>query len=154
MHIRERKGNLLHYSCLENPMDRTAWRATVHGVTQSWPAHTYTHTQYIYIMCAWVCVCVYTNTLIYVYINIFIFIYIYIYIHVYLYTHAHIGEGKGNPLQYSCLENPMDTGAWWATVHGVPKSWTQLKWHSTYTYICIYLLHLNWHAWNKCFMKL
>ena len=33
------------------------------------------------------------------------------------------GEGNGNPLQYSCLENPMDRGAWWATVHGVAKSW-------------------------------
>ena len=32
------------------------------------------------------------------------------------------GEGHGNPLQYSCLENPMDRGAWWATVHGVAKS--------------------------------
>ena len=32
----------------------------------------------------------------------------------------------GNPLQY-CLENPMDRGAWWATVHGVEKSWTELK---------------------------
>ena len=35
------------------------------------------------------------------------------------------GEGNGHPLQYSCLENPMDRGAWWATVHGVAKSWTQ-----------------------------
>ena len=34
------------------------------------------------------------------------------------------GEGHGNPLQYSCLENPMDRGAWWATVHGATKSWT------------------------------
>ena len=34
------------------------------------------------------------------------------------------GEGNGNPLQYSCLENPMDGGAWWATVHRVAKSWT------------------------------
>ena len=34
------------------------------------------------------------------------------------------GGGHGNPLQYSCLENPMDIGAWWATVHGVAKSWT------------------------------
>ena len=31
------------------------------------------------------------------------------------------GEGNGNPLQYSCLENPMDRGAWWATVHGVTR---------------------------------
>ena len=34
------------------------------------------------------------------------------------------GEGDGNPLQYSCLENPMDGGAWWATVHGDAKSQT------------------------------
>ena len=33
------------------------------------------------------------------------------------------GEGNGYRLQYSCLENPMDRGAWWATVHGVAKSW-------------------------------
>ena len=33
-------------------------------------------------------------------------------------------EGNGTPLQYSCLENPMDGGAWWAAVHGVPESWT------------------------------
>jgi len=32
--------------------------------------------------------------------------------------------GHGNPLQYSCLENPMDRGAWWATVHRVTKNWT------------------------------
>ena len=37
------------------------------------------------------------------------------------------GEGNGNPLQYSCLGNPMDRGAWWATVHGVTKSWIRLS---------------------------
>ena len=37
------------------------------------------------------------------------------------------GDGNGNPLQYSCLENPMDRGAWRAVVHGVAKNWTQLK---------------------------
>ena len=37
------------------------------------------------------------------------------------------GEGNGNPLQYSCLENSMDRGVWWATVHGVTKSQTQLS---------------------------
>ena len=36
-------------------------------------------------------------------------------------------EGNGNPLQYSCLGNHMDRGAWWAVVHGVKKSWTQLS---------------------------
>ena len=39
----------------------------------------------------------------------------------------HIGEGNGNPLQYSCLENPMGGGAWWAVVHGVAKSRTRLR---------------------------
>ena len=38
-----------------------------------------------------------------------------------------IGEGNGNPLQYSCLENPRDRGDWWAAVHGVAQSQTQLK---------------------------
>ena len=37
------------------------------------------------------------------------------------------GGGCDNPLQYSCLENPMDRGAWWATVHGIAKSWIQLN---------------------------
>ena len=41
------------------------------------------------------------------------------------------GRGHGSPLQYSCLENPMDVGAWWATVHRVAKSWTGLKHLST-----------------------
>ena len=36
------------------------------------------------------------------------------------------GEGNGTPLQYSCLENPVDGGAWWAAVHGIAKSWTRL----------------------------
>ena len=38
-----------------------------------------------------------------------------------------LGEGNGTPLQHSCLENPMDGGAWWAAVHGVAKSWTRLS---------------------------
>ena len=37
------------------------------------------------------------------------------------------GIGNGNPLQYSCLENSMDREVWWATVHGVTKSWTQMS---------------------------
>ena len=39
------------------------------------------------------------------------------------------GGGNGNPLQYSCLENPMDRGAWWTIVHRFAKSWTQLGIH-------------------------
>ena len=42
---------------------------------------------------------------------------------------SHVGEGNDTPLQYCCLENPMDGGAWWAAVHGVAKSWTQLHFH-------------------------
>ena len=37
------------------------------------------------------------------------------------------GEGNDSTLQYSCLKNPMDRGAWWATVHGAAKSWTRLS---------------------------
>ena len=44
------------------------------------------------------------------------------------------GGGHGNPLQYSCLENPMDRGAWRAIVHGLAKSWTQQKWLSMHAY--------------------
>ena len=39
----------------------------------------------------------------------------------------HFGEGDGTPLQYSCLENPMDGGAWCAAIHGVAKTWTRLR---------------------------
>ena len=51
-----------------------------------------------------------------------------------------IGEGNGNPLQCSCLENPRDGGAWWAAVHGVAKSQTQL---SDFTFT------LHFHALEK-----
>ena len=40
---------------------------------------------------------------------------------------VYFGEGNSNPLRYLCLENPMDRGAWWATIHGVAKSRTQLS---------------------------
>jgi len=50
------------------------------------------------------------------------------------------GEGNDNPLQYSCMENPMDRGAWWATVHGVPKSQT---WLSDFTSLHFIALHLE-----------
>ena len=42
-------------------------------------------------------------------------------------SHSCIGQGNGNPLQYSCLENPRDSGAWWAAIYGVAQSRTQLK---------------------------
>ena len=45
------------------------------------------------------------------------------------------GEGNGNPLQYSCLGNPMDRGAWWATIRGVTKSQTRLSTHLVHLYL-------------------
>ena len=50
------------------------------------------------------------------------------------------GEGNSNLIQYSCLENPMDRGAWQATVHRVTKIWTQL---SVYA-----ILHIHLHIYN------
>ena len=57
-------------------------------------------------------------------------------------------EGNGNPLQYSCMENPMDRGAWQATVHGVTKNWTWMKWQ----HACMFLEKglpnsLSWEPW-------
>ena len=48
-----------------------------------------------------------------------------LYIYMYVYTYG--GEGNGTPLQYSCLENPMDRGAWKAAVHGVAEGRTRLN---------------------------
>ena len=52
----------------------------------------------------------------------------------------HDGEGNVNPLQYSCLENLVDRGAWWAAVHGVAQSQTRLKRLSMHAY-----MHTMWH---------
>ena len=54
------------------------------------------------------------------------------------------GGGNGNPLQYSCLENPKDRGAWWAraTAHGVAKSGTGLK--EAWPFICVRRVKKNW----------
>ena len=49
-------------------------------------------------------------------------------------------EGNGTPLQYSCLENPIDRGAWWAAVHGVAKSQTRLS-DFTFTFT---FMHRRW----------
>ena len=53
-------------------------------------------------------------------------------------TVSNMGEGNGTPLQYPCLENPMDGGAWWAIVHGVAKSQTRLS-EFTFT-LCFHAL--------------
>ena len=115
-------GSPLQYSCLENPMDRGAPRATVHRVAKSWTQlkqlSAHSHTRILLFSCN-------------------------------LWPMGFAGgsdgkesacnagdpglipasgrfprEGNGNPLQYSCLEKPMDRGAWRATVHKVAKSLT------------------------------
>ena len=63
------------------------------------------------------------------------------------------GEGNGNPLQYSCLENPMDRGGWWATVHGMARRWTQLKWLNTHTEIIGNEIH-SWTCMLQSFTDL
>ena len=62
------------------------------------------------------------------------------------------GEGNGNPLQYSCLENPMDGWAWWATVHRVTKSWTRLSnFTSHHFYMWTYKSHIIWRIYSETF---
>ena len=66
-----------------------------------------------------------------------------------------LGGGHGNPLQYSCLENPMDRGARWAPVHGVMKSWTGLKQlrtdrrNSTYTHYTYVTCNISHVMYNR-----
>ena len=62
------------------------------------------------------------------------------------------GVGNGNPLQYSCLENSMDRGAWQAAVYGIPKSWTQLSdWAHTHTcYLCSHYHYQNIEHLRDC----
>ena len=65
-----------------------------------------------------------------------------------------IGEGNGNPLQYSCLENPRDGGAWWAAIYGVTQSRTWLKRltsSSSRYYLIIYILKYDLEIWNSTY---
>ena len=106
----ERNGYPLQYSCLENAMDRGAWWDTVHGVAKSQTGLTNTFTlgfpggsdgkESACNAGAEGSVAGLGRS---------------------------PGEGNGFPLQYSCLKNSMDRGVWWAAVHGVAKSWTQLS---------------------------
>ena len=114
----EGNGSPLQYSCLENPMDRGAWWATVHRVAKSWTRlsdFTFTKLETENYQGfpggsegkASACNAGDLGSI--------------------PGSGRSPGEGNGNPLQCSCLENPMDGGAWWATVHRVSKSWTRLS---------------------------
>ena len=59
------------------------------------------------------------------------------------------GGRHGNSFQQSCLENPMDGGAWWATVHRVTKSQTLLKRLSMHAHICLFMNGLGWSTESK-----
>jgi len=124
----EGNGNPLQYSCLENLMDRGIWWVTVHGVAkesdtteQLTHTHTHTHTHTI----VWSSQVVQCRRL-----------------PVNAEDSKNAGlipglgrfprEGNGNPFQYSCLENPMDRGTWWATVHGVAKESDKTEWLTLY----------------------
>ena len=84
----------------------------------------------------------------YIYVYICVCVYIYLYIYIYVCMYVYTGEGNGNPFQYSCLENPMDGGAWWATVHSHKQSDTtqRLHVHFSYTYTYIYT-HTHTHTY-------
>ena len=77
--------------------------------------------------------------------HMYSYIYIYFLKHYFIYILYFNGEGNDTPFQYSYLRNPIDRGAWWATVHGVAKSRTWLKWLSTlyfqkYYYYIYYII--------------
>ena len=97
----EGNGNPLQYSCLGNPMSRGAWWATVHGVAKESDATGDSDGK------APACNAGDLGSI--------------------PGLGRSPGEENGNPLQYSCLENFMDRGAWWATVQGVAKSRTRLS---------------------------
>ena len=78
---------------------------------------------------------IWTSKNYFIHIHIYVHIYMCVYIYIYLYVCLYMEEGNGNPLQYSCLENPLNRGAWWATVHRITQSWTWLKRPSMHVYI-------------------
>ena len=126
--IGEGNGNPLQCSCLENPRDGGAWWADVYGVAQSRTRLKRLSSSSSSPNCSFLKGAFFlggsdSKTSAY---NVGD-----------LGSISGLGrspqEGNSNPLQYSCLENPMDGGAWWAVVHGVPKSWTRLR-NFTFTF--------------------
>ena len=76
--------------------------------------------------------------------HIYQYIYIYFLKHYFTYILYFNGEGNGTPFQYSCLRNPIDRGAWQATVHGVAESdMTEVTWHIIFPKILLYVYVYN-----------
>ena len=112
--IGEGNGNPLQCSCLENPMDREAWKAAIHGVAQSRTRLKQLSKQHNLSQKKMSASLHWTPPS----------------LHWTLPSPLHWnppGEGNGNSLQSSCLENPMDRGVWRTPICGVTKSWTQLS---------------------------
>ena len=114
--IGEGNGNPLLCSCLENPRDGGAWWAAVYGVAQSWTrlkrlssssSSSAGASQVVLVVKKPACHCRRLGE-----------------VGLIPAWGRSPGEGHGSPLQYSCLENPMDRGAWWAIVHRVANSRT------------------------------
>ena len=164
--IGEGNGNPLQCSCLENPRDGGAWWAAVYGVSQSWTRlkrlsssrssksqedrerlivlqwyKTYLGKGLLFLVLIWFgfpklnTQSAETKSFLHSMVNYLPAVWVGI-----PGLGRYPGEGNGNPLQYSCLENSMDRGAWWATVHGVAKSRTQLSNFTTIT------IHVLWNA--------
>ena len=100
--IGEGNGNPLQCSCLENPRDGGAWWAAVYGVSQNWTRLKRLSSSSSKGKLRWERICLQSRRP-----------------GFNLWVERCPGKGNDNSLQYSCLENSMDTGAWWATVHGV-----------------------------------
>ena len=133
----EGNGNPLQCSCLENPRDDGAWRATIFEVTQSRTRlkqlssssslpYYKTHKSLLLSRLPWwlrgkesACNAGDAGSI--------------------PWSGRSPGEGNGNPLQYSCLENPRDGRTYWAAVYGVAQSWTRLKQLSSSSSIISYI---------------
>ena len=109
--LRERHGNPLQYSCLENPMYRGAWQAAVHGISKTERLTLGFAVSLRRGRAALVPQTVKTLPAMKE-------------MRFSPWVRKIPGEGHGHPLQYSCLENPLDGGAWQASVHGIAKSLT------------------------------
>ena len=147
----ENHGNFSKKNSLENPVDRGAWWAAVHGVAQNQTRLKWLSMHACIgegngnpLLCSclenprdrgawWAAVCGVAQSWTQL---------------KRLSMHACIGEGNGNTLQHSCLENPRDRGAWWAAIYGVTQSQTRLKQRSSSEAHSIHVYNM-WPCWQS-----